>query len=470
MPKTEYSDASPQEVDGVMESAWSCFATFRKLPGKNRGIFLRSIASHLARSEDNLVLTADSETSLGPERLQAELKRTISELELFADLAESEMWKEQKKEESKPDRQPVPKPGILSNNVPLGPVVVIGACNFPFAISVVGTDTASALAVGCPVIVKAHPGHARTCQSLAVLVKQALEETGMPPKAFQLVHGDDHSVTRALVDHRRTACAAFTGSFQGGKALHKLASQRKIPIPFHAEMGSLNPVIILPHALKHSGIELARGYIAAVNLFAGQMCTKPGMLIVMEGEGVNQFRDEIKTAVNDIEPSNMLNRTVFENFQSCNRTLESTYSLIASNRSDSQEDTNQAPCQVFETKGNNFLNERKLHAEVFGPSSILVRCKDEDELLAVTSAMEGSLTGTIHALPRDRELAQKMIPVMESLVGRILWGGFPPGVIPSIATHHGGPWPAATDSRHTSIGLFAYRRFVRPVCRQGFPS
>jgi len=470
MQKKEHPDASLQEVDGVMESAWSCFSIFRKLPGKDRGMFLRSIATHLTTRKDNLVLIADSETSLGPERLHAELKRAISELELFADLAESEKWKEHKKEESKPDRQPIPKPGMLKSNVPLGPVVVIGACNFPFAISVVGTDTASALAVGCPVIVKAHPDHARTCQSLAVLVEHALEETRMPPNAFQLVHGSDHSVTRALVDHRRTACAAFTGSFQGGKALHNLASQRKIPIPFHAEMGSLNPVIILPHALKHSGIELARGYIAAVNLFAGQMCTKPGMLIVMEGEGVNQFRDEIKTAVNDIEPSNMLNRTVFENFQSCNRTLESTYSLIASNRSDSQEDTNQAPCQVFETKGNNFLNERKLHAEVFGPSSILVRCKDEDELLAVTSAMEGSLTGTIHALPGDRELAQKMIPVMESLVGRILWGGFPPGVIPSIATHHGGPWPAATDSRHTSIGLFAYRRFVRPVCRQGLPS
>ena len=470
MPEKKHPDASPHQIDEAMESAWSCFPPFRKQPGKARAMFLRDIARRLEENKDQLVLLADTETSLGHIRLQLELKRTISELELFADLAKSEKWKERKKEPSEPNRKPIPKPAMQTTNLPLGPVVVIGACNFPFAISVVGTDTASALAVGCPVVVKAHPEHARTCQFLADLVEQSLKETGMPAKAFQLIHGKEHSITRALVEHPRTACVAFTGSLEGGKALNKLACQRTSPIPFHAEMGSLNPVFVLPHALEDNGEDLAKAFVAAVNLFSGQMCTKPGLLLLIEGPGVEPFLGWTRDAVSKTKNSRMLNQTVFKNFNSITRDLASSLNLVAGKKNDPNENERSAFCQIFETKGRDFLKSFNLRTDAFGPASIIVRCQDQDEFIEIARSMEGSLTGTIHAQPEDNKLATRLLPLIESRVGRLLWDGFPPGVVPGIATHHGGPWPATTDSRHTSIGLFGYRRFVRPVCRQGFPS
>lgn len=466
MSKQAYPDTPPNAIDEAMESAWSCFPSFRKQSGRDRAKFLLSIARHMEESKDKLVLIADSETSLGHDRLEFELKRTISELELFADLAKSGTWKEGKNKQSEPNRKAIPKLGMQTANVPIGPVLVIGACNFPFAISVVGTDTASALAVGCPVVVKAHPDHARTCQFLAELVEQALDKTGMPANAFQLVHGNEHSVTRSLIEHRRTSCVAFTGSFEGGKALNKLACQRPTPIPFHAEMGSLNPVFVLPYALEANGEDFAKAFVTAVNLFSGQMCTKPGLLVLIEGPGVDPLLEWIREAVNRTESSRMLNRTVFENYHSITRELASSLNLVALNQGESEEC---GFCQVFEIKGADFMKNRNLRTEAFGPASIIVRCQDRDELLEIGRSMEGSLTGTIHAHEGDRELVERLLPMVESKVGRFLWGGFPPGVTPGIATHHGGPWPATTDSRHTSIGLFAYRRFVRPVCRQGFP-
>jgi len=469
MSNQAYPDTSPHAVDEAMESAWSCFPSFRKQSGKARAEFLLSIARHLEENKNKLVLTADSETSLGHDRLEFELKRTISELELFADLTESGRWEERKEEKAEPNRKPIPKPGMRTANVPIGPVVVVGACNFPFAISVVGTDTASALAVGCPVVVKAHPDHARTCQILANLVKRASDKTGMPANAFQLVHGVEHSVTRALIEHPRASCVAFTGSLEGGKALNKLACQRPTPIPFHAEMGSLNPIFVLPHALERKGKGLAKAFVRAVNLFSGQMCTKPGLLVLIEDPDVDPFLEWIREAIHQTESTRMLNRSVFENYNSITRELASSLNLVGSNQEGPNDSEERAFCQVSATKASDFMNNRNLRTEAFGPASIIVRCQDQDEFLEIARSMEGSLTGTIHAVDGDRELAERLLPMIESRVGRLLWGGFPPGVIPGIATHHGGPWPATTDSRHTSIGLFAYRRFVRPVCRQGFP-
>jgi 2,5-dioxopentanoate dehydrogenase len=465
-----YPDESDHAIDEAMQRAWSCFHSFRKLPGKKRANFLHSIARHLDESKDKLVEEANSETSLGHDRLQFELNRTVLELELFANLAETGRWKELKQEQPVPNRIPIPKPDMQTVNVPVGPVVVIGACNFPFAISVVGTDTASALAVGCPVVVKAHPEHSRTCQFLADLVQQAMKETVMPAKAFQLIHGKEHSITRSLVEHPRTSCVAFTGSLEGGRALNRLACQRPSPIPFHAEMGSLNPVFVLPHALKDKGKDLAKDFVGAVNLYSGQMCTKPGLLLLIEGPSVEPFLGWTRDAVSKTKSSRMLNQTVFKNFNSITRELASSLNLVAGKKNDPNENERSAFCQIFEIKGRDFLKSYNLRTEAFGPASIIVRCQDHDELLEIARGMEGSLTGTIHAHEEDWALAKKLLPMIEARVGRFLWGGFPPGVIPGIATHHGGPWPATTDSRHTSIGLFGYRRFVRPVCRQGFPA
>ena len=465
-----YPDASDHVIEEAMQSAWSCFHSFRKRPGTDRANLLLGIARHLYERKDQLVSVADAETSLGQDRLYSELNRTISELKLFATLAESGEWTEEWEEQPEPNRKPLPKPSMQTRHVPIGPVVVVGACNFPFAISVVGTDSASALAVGCPVVVKAHPQHARTCQALADLTSEALKETNMPPQAFQLVHGIAHSVTRKLIEHPRTSCVAFTGSLEGGRELHKIAAQRPVPIPFHAEMGSMNPVFFLPHALEEKGRDLASAFVSAVNLFGGQMCTKPGLLVLIDSPAVEPFLGCIREAVRQTESSRMLNQPVFENYRSISTELASSLNLIASNQTALDENERFAFCQVFEIKGVDFMKNRALRTEAFGPASIIVRCKDENELIEIARSMEGSLTGTIHAHNQDRELAERLFPLIESRVGRFLWGGFPPGVIPGIATHHGGPWPATTDSRHTSIGLFGYRRFVRPVCRQGFPA
>ena len=469
MPEQVFPDASPSAIAKAMEDAWFCFGDFRGKPGLERAAFLRSIARNLEKDADELLALADLETSLGPDRLGFELTRTVAELRSFAALADSGKWEEPRVEKAEPDRTPLPKPGMRTVNLPVGPVVVIGACNFPFAISVVGTDTASAMAVGCPVIVKAHPDHAGTCEALAEKVRSALERTGMPAKAFQLLHGVDHAVTRGLVEHPRTACVAFTGSLKGGHALMKIANGRPKPIPFHAEMGSLNPVFILPHALERKGEELAEGYVAAVNLYAGQMCTKPGLLALIDGPGLNSFLESIRQAIRSAAPLDMLNRTVFENFNAVTRDLLSSLELVASNENAPGQRSRPALCRIFQVKGREFMKNQDLRSEAFGPASIIVRCSDQEELMQLARSMEGSLTATIHAHTDDAPLAQALFPLIESRVGRFLWGGFPPGVIPSIATHHGGPWPATTDPRHTSIGLYGYRRFVRPVCRQGFP-
>lgn len=465
-----YPDASDHVIDEAMQSAWSCFQSFRKRPGTDRAKLLLGIARHLNEQKDQLVSVADAETSLGQDRLSSELSRTISELKLFASLAENGEWTEESKEQPEPNRKPSPKPSMQTRHVPIGPVVIVGACNFPFAISVVGTDTACALAVGCSVVVKAHPDHSRTCQFLADLVQQALKETDMPLQAFQLLHGTAHSVTRKLVEHPRTSCVAFTGSLEGGRVLRKIAAQRPTPIPFHAEMGSMNPVFILPHALEDKALNLASAFVSAVNLFAGQMCTKPGLLVLINSPALETFLGYIRESVEQTGSSRMLNQTVFKNYQSVSSELASSLNLVASNQTALNENERLAFCQIFEIKGMDYMENHSLRTEAFGPASIIVRCKDENELIEIARSMEGSLTGTIHAHDKDRVLAGRLLPIIESRVGRFLWGGFPPGVIPGIATHHGGPWPATTDSRHTSIGLFGYRRFVRPVCRQGFPA
>jgi len=469
MPEKTFPDAAPEEINDVMEQAESCFRTFRKTKGPQRAAFLLCLAEHLQLNTERLLLLADSETSLGRQRLELELNRTIGVIRSFAHLAESGIWREDKVEREDSGRKPLAKPGMNTSNIPVGPVLVVGACNFPFAISVVGTDTISALAVGCPVVVKAHPEHSTTCQALADLVFAASTESNMPKNAFQLIHGAAHSVTRSLVEHSRTACVAFTGSLQGGRALAQIASSRPNPIPFHAEMGSLNPVFVLPRALEQKSQELADGFIAAVNLFAGQMCTKPAILVLIEGPQLDSFIQHICDAVDRLENTSMLNQAVFDAFDRRTQELESTTRLLASNKPKSHEDLKRSYCKVFELKAHDFMNSDSAKSEAFGPASVIVRCKDPEELLACAKSMDGSLTGTIHAGKEDAALAKKLFPIIESKVGRLLWGGFPPGVIPGIATHHGGPWPATTDSRHTSIGLFAYRRFVRPVCRQGFP-
>ena len=465
----DFTDSTSESIEYGLEAATGAFHSFRKLSGERRATFLETIAGLLEQNTEEIISLADGETSLGLPRLRMELQRTVNETRLFAKLAQSEDWRESRSDEAEPDRIPIPKPGLQSDNVPLGPVVVIGACNFPLAISVVGTDTMSALAVGCPVIVKAHPGHPGTCAKLSEIVKEAAKTSEMPTGTFLLLQGEDHRVSRELVEHPLTKAVAFTGSLQGGRALATIAAARNEPIPFYAEMGSLNPLFILPGAIRERSEEIARGYVEAINLFAGQMCTKPGILVLIDGRGVDTFLSTAEEATRAQPPIAMLNKGIRENYETSTKALAEKAELLAESEPSPEISRNEATSRLFATEARSFLADPVLRAEAFGPTSLIIKAKDEKELLDLAGQLEGNLTASLHVGKSDKELVDDLLPVLEQKAGRVLWNGFPPGVTPTPATHHGGPWPATTDARHTSIGLYGYRRFVRQVCRQGFP-
>ncbi len=464
-----FPDATTAEVDMTLRAAAEAFHSFRKLSGESRATFLETIADILEQNTEEIISLADGETSLGLPRLGMELERTANETRLFAKLARSEDWRESHSDEAEPDRIPIPKPGLQSDNLPLGPVVVIGACNFPLAISVVGTDTMSALAVGCPVIVKAHPGHPGTCAKLGQIVKEAAMKTDMPSGTFSLLQGIDHRVSRELVEHPLTKAVAFTGSLKGGRALATIAAKRNEPIPFYAEMGSLNPIFILPGAIRERSEEIARGYVEAINLFAGQMCTKPGALVLIDEPGIENFLSKVTGSTRAKPPVAMLNRGIRENYETSTKTLAQKAELLAESETSPEISRNEATSRLFATEARSFIADPDLRAEAFGPTSLIIKAKDEKELLELARQLEGNLTASLHVGKSDKKLVDDLLPVLEQKAGRVLWNGFPPGVVPTQSTHHGGPWPATTDARHTSIGLYGYRRFVRQVCRQGFP-
>jgi 2,5-dioxopentanoate dehydrogenase len=470
MVNASFSEATRHQVDSALRAAETAFPLYRKLPGARRAEFLEAIAERLKRDAAKIIDLADEETSLGLPRLQMELQRTTEQICIFADLARFEKWRKHCIDAAEPDRQPIPKPTLRSQNVPIGPVVVIGACNFPLAISVVGTDTMSALAVGCPVVVKAHPGHPATCEKLSVLVNEAAQVTNMPAGTFGFLHGARHRVAQELVKHPQTKAIAFTGSLSGGKALAAVAANRSEPIPFHAEMGSLNPLFILPDALGKRSEEIAREYVAAVTLFAGQMCTKPGMLAAIEGPDLDVLLTATAEATRKCRPVVMLNAAVRDNFEISMKILRKKAKLVAASDGKPDLSRNEAACQLFVADASAFLDDPTLQTEAFGPASLILRAKNEQELIDLADSLEGNLTASLHVGRDDSTLVDQLLPILESKAGRVLWNGFPPGVMPTPSTHHGGPWPATTDARHTSIGLFGYRRFVRPVCQQGFPS
>lgn len=464
-----FPDATSREVDAAVRKAAACFPVFRKLDGERRAAYLEGIADGLERDASKIVALADSETALGESRLSMELARTAAEARLFADLARLDRWRETRSDDAEPDRKPFPKPALRTSNVALGPVVVIGACNFPLAISVVGTDTVSALAVGCPVVVKAHPGHPATCAKLAEVAGEAAEKAEIPAGAFSLLQGAANRVARELVEHPLTSAVAFTGSLAGGRTLAAFAAARPAPIPFHAEMGSLNPLYVLPGALRERGGEIAAGYAGAVILFAGQMCTKPGILVASDGPDLDAFLAVAASEFRKAPPVAMLNAVIRDNFEASVASLAERTPVWAESEGTLEPRRNKSACRLFVSQAEHFRSDPLLRAESFGPASLVLRARDTDELIALAREAEGSLTATLHAGPGDDALADDLLPLLERKAGRVLWNGFPPGVLPTPSTHHGGPWPAATDSRHTSIGLAAYKRFVRPVCRQGFP-
>lgn len=463
-----FHEATAAEVERAMTLADNAFDAYRRLEPLQRANYLRQVATNIEKLDEPLIERASAETGLGATRLRGERARTTGQLRMFADLIEEGSWLEARIDRGDPTRTPAPKPDLRRMLVPLGPVVVFGASNFPLAFSVAGGDTASALAAGCPVVVKAHPAHPGTSELVARAVIDAARETGMPNGVFSLVHGSGHEVGLSLVKHPATKAVAFTGSLRGGRALYDAAAARPEPIPVFAEMGSVNPVFVLPEAAAARGKEIAGGIETSFTLGVGQFCTKPGLIIAQR-----QAADDLAEQLGQImsEPMTMLHSGIAAAYWTGIdrlRQLPGIEVLTPSHESDGLSPTQATPV-VLRTDAATFFEREEIAEEVFGPVTVLVSCDSRDEMVEVTKRLEGHLTATVHGEENELDAHEDLLKALELKVGRLLLNGFPTGVEVAPAMQHGGPYPATTDSRSTSVGTAAIYRFARPVCYQDFP-
>ena len=464
-----FTEASQVEIDKAVELASEAFKEFRKISGKQKATFLNAIADEILALDDELVKTYCSETGLPEGRAKGERGRTIFQLRSFADLVEEGSWVEASIDTAIPNREPVPKPDLRKMLVPLGPVVVFGASNFPLAYSTAGGDTAAALAAGCPVIVKSHPMHAGTGELVASAIVKAAQKTEMPNGVFSNINSSGIEVGQQLVSHHGVKAVGFTGSIRGGRALLDLAAQREEPIPVFAEMGSVNPVVILPEALKKNGDNLAKTYAGSITLGTGQFCTNPGLLLGIKGDALNNFISTLSDEIVKIEPSCMLHPNIIGAYESnkAKALAQSDLKVVADYETDVQ--SNYARQTVTTVEGKIFLENTTLHQEVFGPFSMVVQCEDVKQLEEIISKLEGQLTGTLIADKNEASSYSGVIDELQNRVGRIIYNGVPTGVEVCPSMVHGGPYPASTDSRFTAVGINSIKRWVRPFSFQDWP-
>jgi len=469
---TAFHESTSAEINRALESASSAFQPYRKLPAARRAEFLEAIADEIEALGDALLERAGKETGLPPARLQGERARTTSQARSFAALIREGAWVDARIDHAEPDREPIPKPDVRSMLQPVGPAVVFGASNFPLAISVAGADTIAALGAGCPVVVKAHPGHPGACEMVARAVLAAADRCGMPDGVLSLVHGASHEVGAALVEHPLTKVVAFTGSLAGGRALADLCAARPEPIPFYGELGSVNPVFLLPGALAERAEAIAEGFVGSLNLGVGQFCTNPGLVLGLEGADFQSFEEKTSELVTAAVPATMLHAGIHQGYVSGVERIRSSKGVesLATSKSDADASQAQAACAVFRTTAATLLADPTLEEEVFGPASTLVNCSCEEDLLEYARQMTGSLTATIHGTEADLESHADLVALLEEKVGRLLFNGFPTGIEVCPAMHHGGPYPASTHSHFTSIGTRTILKFTRPFCYQGFPA
>lgn len=462
--------ATGEEVELAAGLAAKAFEAYRHLSGRDRGMFLRTVAAKIESIAEEVMERAGQETALSKARLQAETARTCGQLRLFAQVAEEGSWVNARIDLADADRKPVPKPDIRSMLQPLGPVVVFGASNFPLAFSVAGGDTASALAAGNPVIVKAHAAHPGTSELVGRAIQDSVRECGLPEGVFALLFDRGFEIGTALVKHPLVKAGGFTGSAPAGRALMDLAASRPVPIPFYAEMSSTNPVFVLPGALRERAGNIAAGLHASFTLGAGQFCTKPGMVFLPKGSDAESFTDSLRQLVAGSAPFHLLTDTIHSGYDSAiaRRKTQAAVALIAEG-SPVGPAAGFAACSVlFETDAASFLAS-ELGGEVFGPTTLLVRHSGRDQLLSIARSLQGHLTATIHGTEEDLREFADLIAILETKVGRLIFNGFPTGVEVSHAMVHGGPYPSTSDGRSTSVGTRAIFRFARLVCYQGFP-
>ncbi|MED5814193.1 aldehyde dehydrogenase (NADP(+)) [Mycolicibacterium sp. 050232] len=463
-----YAYGGQSDVNDACTAAAAAFPAYRSAPIETRARFLETIAANLESIGDALVDRAHTESGLPRPRLTGEVGRTAGQLRLFAAVLREGSWNQARIDPALPDRAPLPRPDIRQRSVPLGPVAVFGASNFPLAFSVAGGDTASALAAGCPVVVKAHDAHPGTSELVGRAITDAVAACGLPAGTFSLLYGFGPELGAALVTDPRIKAVGFTGSRAGGMALVAAAAARPEPIPVYAEMSAVNPVFLLGGALTDRAAELGRAFVGSLTLGSGQFCTNPGLVIAIDGPELDTFVAAAGEVVAASAPTVMLTPGIADSFREGVAALEAEAELVARG---SELDAPAAPCRaaLFATDASTFLASQALQAEVFGAAGVLVRCSDSGEMLRLANSLEGQLTATIHADESDHGQAGELLDVLELKAGRILFNGWPTGVEVGHAMVHGGPFPSTSDSRTTSVGARAIERFLRPVCYQDAP-
>ncbi|MFP5235776.1 MAG: aldehyde dehydrogenase (NADP(+)) [Acidobacteriota bacterium] len=468
LPETFYG-ANPADVDTAARLAAEAFEAYSQVSGKARAAFLRRCADNLDAHKDEIAQRAHLETALPMPRLTGEVGRTTGQLRLFAALVEEGSWVQARIDPALPFRQPLPRPDLRSMLRPLGPVAIFGASNFPVAFSVAGGDTASALAAGCPVIFKAHPAHPGTSEIVASLIARAVEQEGLPAGTFSLLFDSGVDVGAALVQHPLVKAVAFTGSLHGGRALMDLCSARPQPIPCFTEMSSGNPVFVLPSALRNGPAELAKNLFGSFTLGAGQFCTKPGIVLVPESPEGQPFFDQLKSLVEQSQPFTLLTAGIAQGYSRATAARSGQIPLAATAATHESTPGFAANSKLFTVCLDQLLGQPELAEEIFGPDTLLVHCDSTADYLRAARALDGHLTATILGDEDDIVAHAELVRILEQKAGRLIVNGFPTGVEVTHAMVHGGPYPATSDPRFTSVGTQAIYRFARPVCFQNFP-
>lgn len=464
-----FFEASPNEINEAIEKANEAFQQYRNKIGKQKAEFLEAIAEEILALGDALIARAVEESGLPEARLTGERGRTTGQLKLFVQLLPEGSWVDARIDTADPERKPLPRPDIRSMQRPLGPVGVFGASNFPLAFSVAGGDTVSALAAGCTVVFKAHPAHPGTSELVGMAIQRAIQKTGMPEGTFSMLNGRSTDVGMALVRHPLIKAIGFTGSFFGGKALFDEANKRPQPIPVYAEMGSTNPVFILPRILKEKGEKIAQDLAASVTLGVGQFCTNPGLVVIEQTDEEPGFRNKLSHYVQEISSGVMLTSGIQNNFQRGIERVSGIEGVTLLAKGKSEGEGYRGIPHLFHSTAALFLQKHELEEEVFGPSTIALTAQSREELLQAARQLSGHLTATIHGTEEDLQEYAELFSILEQKVGRILVNGYPTGVEVCHSMVHGGPYPATTDSRTTSVGTLAIHRFTRPVSYQNFP-
>ncbi|MFC3076200.1 aldehyde dehydrogenase (NADP(+)) [Shinella pollutisoli] len=466
-PAHEFAAGTVELVNRAAEAAEEAFWSYGYSTAKERAAFLRAIADEIEARADDITEIGTQETGLPVARLQGERGRTTGQLRLFADHIEKGDYLDRRFDAALPERQPAPRPEIRLLQRPVGPVAVFGASNFPLAFSTAGGDTAAALAAGCPVVVKGHSAHPGTGEIVAQAIDAAIKKTGVHPGVFSLIQGGNRQVGEALVQHPLIQAVGFTGSLAGGRALFNLCAARPQPIPFFGELGSVNPMFLLPEALKARAETLAEGWSGSLTMGAGQFCTNPGIAVVIDGADADRFTTAAVAALGKAAPQTMLTDGIAKAYRDGKERFTTRNAVKPLLVTDSSERS--AAPNLFETTGEKFLADHALSEEVFGPLGLVVRVGSLDEMVGLAKGFEGQLTATLHMDAADLDAARRLRPILERKAGRVLVNGFPTGVEVVDSMVHGGPYPASTNFGATSVGTLSIRRFLRPVSYQNFP-